>query len=57
MYIQSSWFVLTFDFALGTSRIQQVVDSLKVPSCIGAFEGILISWSLGNKQLMHMLRG
>ena len=49
-----SWLVLPYDFIIGPSRVQQVLNRIKVPS--GALKRVRISWSLANKHLMHLLR-
>ena len=35
-----SWFVIPFDFVLGNSRVQQLVNTLRVPYSIGAFQRV-----------------
>ena len=54
--VPTSWFVIPFDFVLGGSRVQQALSNVIVPVCIGAFERVKVSWTLGNKHLMHILR-
>ena len=51
----TSWMVLPFDFSIGNSKVQQAIDSVRVPS-MGSFERVRVSWSLACKHLMHLLR-
>ena len=50
----TSWLVLPFHFAI--SHVAGAVNAVKVPTSIAAFGKVQVSWSLGNKRLMHLLR-
>ena len=51
----SSWIVLPFNFALSNCGLSDILHNLKVPRIL-PFSNIRVSWSLGNKHLMHLLR-
>ena len=54
---QTSWLVLPFDFVLGGSKISSVVSDIHVPESLrSVFSQVRVSWKLGNKRLMHLLR-
>jgi len=53
----TSWMVLPFDFCLGSSRVMSTVKNVVVPESIwSVLSQVKISWKLGNKRLMHLLR-
>ena len=53
----TSWLVLPFDFALVKSGVASAVSSVVVPNIVKHTIGkIRVSWALGNKRLMHLLR-
>ena len=52
----TSWLVLPYDLSLGRAGVQRAVDSVRVPSHIGSFQRVKVSWTLANKHLEHLLR-
>ena len=52
-----SWLVLPFTFAVCKSGVHSSVRSVWVPPALhDVCSKVRISWSLGNKRLMHLLR-
>ena len=52
-----SWLVLPFTFAVCKSGVNSSVRSVWVPPALhDVCSKVRISWSLGNKRLMHLLR-
>ena len=53
----ASWMVLPFCYELGNSNIQKFLSSVEVPnSLVGLFQSVKVSWRLGSKHLIHLLR-
>ena len=53
----TSWLVLPFVFGLSTKKIQSSVSKVRVPDVVSHLvSSVRISWCLGNKHLMHLVR-
>ena len=54
--VSVSWFMIPFDFVMGSPGINKALSSLHVPDCVDCFRTIRVSWSLASQHLIHRLR-